>query len=455
MVQIIPFRGLRYNTQTVSLSDVTAPPYDVIDEALQQRLYEQSPYNCVRLILGQKTPDDTASNSVYTRAAGYFSQWQQQNLLSADPKPCMYAYTQTFNNVTRKGLVALLRIEAYDTRQVLPHEKTIAKYIADRRELGKTCLANLSQIFMLYSDPTFLAESLLFDETLSTPWNQAIDGDGVVHQLKPVPDDAAIAKIQALFARKNLLIADGHHRYQTALTIKQEARDAYKAQHGYEPADGQLLTDYWMVFLANMDDPGLLVYPTHRLLKEWPAGWNQPQFEAALKAQFTVVDNTVFDDDPQSFQARFPDGTVLTLQPKPDNSFTQAVHPELRKLDVTHIDKVIIEGLFGQTAQQMKQDKTLFFERNDDEARQWINEGTMVCGLWTHAPSVHQVKAICEAGELMPQKSTYFYPKILTGLVFYNYAAFPNNNGHALTGCVENATPLASGFFNPQPVATP
>ncbi len=450
MVKIAPFRALRYN-DSKDLSAVTAPPYDVIDETLQQSLYDQDPANCIRLILGKENTQDSDKDNVYTRAKGFLTDWQQDSLLQPDDKPCLYAYSQTFDGTERKGLIALVKIEEYETKQVLPHEKTIAKYIADRRDLTKTCMANLSPIFFLYSDPEKLVETSLFTE--SGHWAKATDPDNTLHKIKTVSDESLIQPIQKMFSQKNALIADGHHRYQTALTIKREAREAYKAQHGSEPADGSLLTDYWMVFFSNMDDEGLVVYPTHRLLKSWPADWNQEKFIAALKSEFEVIADKQFAIDEQTFQAKFPNGTVLTLKPKNSNPFVADVHPELLKLDVTHIDKIIVEGLFQNTAQNMKQDKSLFFDRDDANSNQLVSNGTMVCGLFTHAPSVHQVKAICEAGELMPQKSTYFYPKILTGLTFYSYIDFINSNGHALTNAIEKPVALEQNLFSsPQPV---
>lgn len=447
MVQILPFKALRYSN-TNNLSNLTAPPYDVIDDELQQTLYDKDPANCIRLILGKTFAEDTETENVYTRASQFLTDWQTDGTLQAEESPSLYAYSQTFNGVTRKGLIALLKIEEYDTKQVLPHEKTIAKYIADRRDLGKTCLANLSQIFLLYSDPTKLVETKLFNET--NDWVFSTDTDNVAHKMAAISDNNLITEVQSLFKTKNTLIADGHHRYQTALTIKREAREAYKAKHGNEPEDGQLLTDYWMVFLSNIDDDGLLVYPTHRLLKEWPEGWSQEKLTEALKAEFEAVDASLFDSDPTTFKTVFTDGTTLTLKPKAENPYTTAVHPELLKLDVTHIDKVIIEGLFKQTAQDMKQNKTLHFDRSDENTQNLIHSGKMVCGFLTHAPSVHQVKTICEAGQLMPQKSTYFYPKILSGLAFYSYAPFNNtvnSNDFALKGIVDTAITADKHFF--------
>ncbi len=448
MVRILPFRGLRYNlSQGGSLTHVTAPPYDVIEPPLQERLYERHPANAVRLILGKKTPEDTAENTVYTRAAGYFHDWQQNGTLQADEKPCIYAYSQTWQGITRKGLIALLALEDYESRQVLPHERIIAKYVADRRELSRTVQANLSQIFMIYGDPQRNVEHRVF-ETPAHDWQEAVDDDGVVHRLRALDDPALIQDIRELFSRQTLLIADGHHRYQTALTLKQEARELYRERHGHEAPEGSLLTDYMMVFLANMDDPGLVVYPTHRLFRHWPDGWDQQRFETTLDEHFDTVDEAAFNTSPDTFLYEGPGRSPRKILRLKTPAALSGLHESLRTLDVAVLDEVVIKGFFEETAQNLKETKLLWFDRSEEAVRQLIERGETVAAFYMHAPSVHQVKAICEAGELMPQKSTYFYPKILSGTVFYSYSEFDAQPGHALSGVVENAMPLPAGFFN-------
>ncbi|MBY0404497.1 MAG: DUF1015 domain-containing protein, partial [Cyanobacteria bacterium] len=269
MVQILPFRGLRYQLDQVeSLENVTAPPYDVISSQDQQKLYDKHPANVVRLILNQKSEQDSDTNNVYTRSKAFWEQWLQDGTLALENKPCVYAYSQEWQGIERKGMIGLLQLEPLNVGKVLPHEFTLGGPKKDRLELMKSTLANLSQIFMIYSDP----ERAL--ETLTEPYFQnksnlieAIDKDKVKHRLIPIPDPAIHQQVQALFEDKSLLIADGHHRYETALILQQEIRHkCYKDKGIEEPPVGSLLCDYLMVFLTNMDDPGLKVYPTHRVL---------------------------------------------------------------------------------------------------------------------------------------------------------------------------------------------
>ncbi len=457
MVQIFPFHGLRYNLNKVeSLTHVTAPPYDVIERDLQDQLHKKHPANIVRVILGEKTNTDTETENVYTRAAQLLNQWQNDDILIPDEQPTMYAYSQKWTDGqqqthTRKGLIALLKVEDYASRQVLPHERTIAKYIADRFELAKTTGWNLSQIFMIYSDPQRLVETQVFQGTeASDDWNEAVDEDGIIHRLKAFQDPTLIHQIQELFKNESLLIADGHHRYQTALSLKAEARERYKERFGQDAPENSLMTDYMMVFLANMDDPGLMVYPTHRVLKSWPEGWNQERFEKELLTCFKVVDTSQFQTDITTLiyegPGRSPQWTLKLTDPERLKSLA----PLLHDLDAAILDQVIFQGFFNDTAQNLKETHRLWFDRSDNSVNQLMQNNDAVAAFYLHAPSVHQVKAICESGELMPQKSTYFYPKILTGNVFHSYIGFKNMDGHSLSNIVDGVQTIPADLFKKQ-----
>lgn len=457
MVQILPFRGLRYSlADGATLSDVTAPPYDVIEPDHQARLYDRHPANVVRLILNRKQPGDHADQNPYTRADGFLRQWQREGVLAADARPSLIAYSQRWTPsgyatpVERKGMIALLRLSPPEEHCVLPHERTIDKYVSDRITLSKTAGANLSQIFMIYADPERLVERVLFESPSaqeSASWQEAVDEDGVVHRLRMIDDAPTLSALQRHFDDKTLLIADGHHRYKTALTLQREARARILAQTGQSPAPGSLLSDYVMAFFANMDDPGLLVFPTHRALTRWPQGWSRERLEAALQDTFECLPPEAFAADPQTILYEGQGGAPRwTLRLKHPDSLGD-LPAVMRDFDAAILDRVVIEGYFASDAPRLKADHILWFDRNEASVQGMTARGKAVAAFYLHAPSVRHVQRICAAGELMPQKSTYFYPKILSGLTLYSHRAFEAAEGHALSGVVENASPLPTDFW--------
>lgn len=452
MVQIYPFRGLRYNLQKLSaegasLDSVTTPPYDVINDVQQEAFYAKHPANFVRVDLNRKTEQDNQDNNPYTRAADFIQQWETEQALIPEPQPAIYAYSQIWKEgeetIERKGAIMLLKLEEFESGQVLPHEHTLKGPKQDRIQLMRSTLCNLSQVFMIYSDPQRTLETLLYEKANNTEWAQATDADGVIHKFKPVTDASVIEKLQTLFSNKALLIADGHHRYETALSYKREVREQIKEQTGQAPPEGSLLSDYGMIFVTNMDDPGLKVYPTHRILYQWPQGWDQARFEAELFKKYNVV------SDGETFSYRRP-GTSeliklrLKTEAKPNNL------PELLDtFDAALLEETIFKGIFNTTGEALKQDHLLGFYRNEDEIEALWNDGKTVGGFFLAAPSVKLVHQICEGGNRMPQKSTYFYPKILSGLVMFPYRPFSGSQQHALSNVAE-ANALQPDFKAPQ-----
>jgi uncharacterized protein (DUF1015 family) len=444
MVQIFPFRGLRYNLDKLAaegagLDSVTTPPYDVINDAQQELFYAQHPANFVRVDLNKKTPEDNQDNNPYTRAADFVREWEANHMLIPETQPAIYAYSQSWKEdgetIERKGAIALLKLEEFESGKVLPHEHTLKGPKQDRIQLMRSTLCSLSQVFMIYSDPQRTLESLLYDNTTQDGWAEAADADGVVHRFRPVTDAAVISKLQALFADKALLIADGHHRYETALSYKREVRDQIKEKTGQEPPEGSLLSDYGMIFLTNMDDPGLKVYPTHRILYQWPQGWDQARFEAELFKKYEIVNNN------ETFSYRKGGSNeLIKLRIKPDAKPTN-LPPLLDTFDAALLEETVFKGIFSTTGETMKHEHILGFYRNEDEIEALWQSQEAVAGFYLAAPSVKLVHEICEGGNRMPQKSTYFYPKILSGLVLYPYRPFLNSQQTALSG-VTNAEPV-------------
>lgn len=446
-LHVMPFRGIRYTNHN-QLTQLVAPPYDVIEPSLQSTLMARHPRNAVRLNLNPDTQPHIATQQAYHT-------WREEGTLTPDNDPALYAYTQQWNEegntITRRGfLTAILLDDDADAesarfdasqRTILPHERTIHKYIKDRIELYQRTLLNLSPIFLIYDDPTRQLEAPLFEEAdaHTENWVSCTDDDGVIHRIQAVTDTAAIAHVQQHMTPQRLLIADGHHRFQTALTLKHAARQALKQQGQAEPSLGSLPTDYLFAFVTNLADDGLTVYPTHRLLNAWPEGMTSELFHEKLLSWFDVVDDTAFKSDPSTIQYQHSGETkVVTLRIKPEKLDQLDIAKPLRGLDVTLLDAVVMMGFYNSCAQDLKANGTLRFDRDEAVAHDQLNSGKSVAAFWVHAPNVRQVKTICESGELMPQKSTYFYPKLLTGLVFYPYHAIGAQNKSAIAG----ATPL-------------
>ncbi|MEB3286438.1 MAG: DUF1015 domain-containing protein [Vampirovibrionales bacterium] len=434
---VFPFHGLRY--KDVALESVTAPPYDVIDQSMQDWLYAQHPHNVVRLELNAVTPDDSIGDNAYTRASAHFRHWQDEGILQPEEAPAMYAYTQSWREkgendkpvgqiIERKGIWTLLALEPYETRRVLPHEHTLKGPKLDRMNLMKTTLGNFSPIFMIYADPKQELETSLKGVEASLKWQQAIDQDQVTHKIAPITDNALLEKIQAVLKEQRLLIADGHHRYETALAFKAEARARYRQLHGKEAPEGSLLSDYLMVFVSNLHDPGLKVYPTDRVLHHWPEGFSQDSFEKALFSSF----NQVTSGEDFTYQANGKAPCKLKLK---DKASLGDLHPDLHQLDTAILEEAVFKGIFKAAGEQLKASHTLGFYRNPKQVEKLLKHGDAVAVFYMATPPVSLIKEVCEAGHRMPQKSTYFYPKLLSGLVFYSYAPFAQKTGiaHALT----------------------
>lgn len=444
-LQILPFRGLCYDLEKAqgSLAQLTAPPYDVINPSQQAAFYQQHPANVIRLILNQPTDQDNETQNVYTRAAGFFSTWQKDGILAPTPAPALYAYTQTWEGIERRGLIGLLKLESFESGKVLPHEHTLGGPKVDRLNLMQATLANLSQIFMIYADPDCLLERYLDNQPTDAAWLEATDADGVVHRYRPITDPAQLTPLQEMFAGQTLLIADGHHRYETALTFKALARKTLFTDRGLpEPPEGALTSDYVMVFLTNMEDPGLRVFPTHRVLYRWPEGWTKERFEAELMQRMAPA--PAAPGDWAYWPAGAPAAQPLQLK---DRSLLNSLPEPLQGLDVAQLEAVVFQGLFGQSAEALKANGTLGFYRNEPEVEAMLQNGQAVAAFWMQAPPVATVRTISEAGLRMPQKSTYFYPKLLSGLVFHAYAPFPGADGHSLSGVREDAMALPQQLF--------
>ena len=406
---VIPFRGLRYNaTQVESIENVIAPPYDVIKSDERVALEARHPANIIRLILSQPQDNDTDHENQYTRAAVRMKQWISDGTLVRDTTPRYYIYDQSFNapdgkNYTRRALIALVKLEPFENRVVLPHEKTHAGPKADRLNLMRECHANLSPIFLLYADPAGDIERIMegFTDT-NQPQIDCPETFGSTHQLWCLDDTERNREIQTLFSTKPLLIADGHHRYETALAFRDEM--AQQTSNGY---------GYMMVNLVRMESPGLAVLAIHRLLSNLNADRiahaiaklpetfevHEIDTQAALMAQL----DTMSGKSP-AVGMYTADDTYRLLIP-------HSTPPN--QLDVTLVQETLIKNLF----QIETLAEHISYTAYTDDAVAHVKEDTDSVALLMNPTPVEQVLDVAMAGSTMPQKSTYFYPKMATGLV--------------------------------------
>ena len=410
---VIPFRGLRYNaTKIDGIEHVIAPPYDVIKTEERLALEARHPANIIRLILSQPCDDDTADTNQYTRAAALMNQWISDNIFVRDTTPCYYIYDQSFTapdgkNYTRRALIALVKLEPFENKIILPHEKTHAGPKADRLNLMRECHANLSPIFLLYADPAGDIEQIMQGFTNThTPDVDCVETFGSTHQLWCLDDVERNREIQALFSSKPLLIADGHHRYETALAFRQEMAEKVSNAKtaGY---------DYMMMNLVRMESPGLAVLAIHRLLQNLSADRiahavsKLPEVfevhEIATQADLMAKLDTLKGESPAIGMYTTDDRYRLLIP----HSTTAGL------LDVTLVQETIIKELF----QIETMAEHISYTAYADDVVAHVKGGSDRVAVLMNPTPVEQVLEVAMAGLTMPQKSTYFYPKMATGFV--------------------------------------
>ena len=429
MADIRPFRALRYDPQRVNPTLVVTQPYDKITSEMQERYYAASPYNLVRIILGRREADDNTAHNVYTRASAYGAEWRREGILRQDERPSVYVYTQTFatpsgGKAERMGFIALGRVEDYSAKVVFRHEQTLAKPKADRLELLRATRAHYEQLFLLYEDAGEI-DSLLRSGMKPTPTIDVIDEYGVSHRAWLVSDEAAITALREKMSDKKLVIADGHHRYETALNFRDECR----AQSSDSGKDAPY--EFVMMTFVNMNDPGLLILPTHRVvhsLKEFSVD----DFQNASRAYFAVEETDPALDGKQAtalLRDRGKAGTVLLAvaakrafllhSPKGEALALAGFSPRQRALDVVQLHKCLLEGVLKLSEESIRNQQNLSYIRDAGEALEQVRKGEAQIVFLMNPCPVQQVRDVAFAGEVMPQKSTDFYPKLLSGLTAY------------------------------------
>ncbi len=448
MALIAPFRGLRYNSDTVSnLEDVFTPPYDVIDAAGEAAFRAKHPYNMIRLDLGKKTSGAEEDAGRYGASRDLLAQWEREQVLIRDSKPTIYLYHVEYSHpsgqrLVRKGLVALVGLAEFSEGIVKPHEKTFRGVVTDRLRLLETCQTQFSQIFSLYPDPEGAVMRCLESACAGPPLYRAVDGDNGYHSLWAVDDPAALAEVRRRFTDKTLYIADGHHRYTTALQLREKA----KVAHGALPVDSPF--NFTMMYLCPMEDPGLSVLPTHRLAR-LPGGAPLDDIFARLAPAFTIAEikggsREALVSETMGRMADNAQGRVVfgLYRPKEDSAFLLTLKegameatfgdrqpPVLRQLDVVVLSDLLLEHCLGLTHDRCADENLVdYFSDLDEALDQAVKEAVSSAGreplLFLMNPTaVSQVQQVADAGLVMPHKSTYFYPKILTGLVMHKIVA--------------------------------
>ena len=467
MARLYPFRALRYDPARVNMEDVVTQPYDKITPAMQQLYYEASSYNLIRVILGKHEPGDTdpqeflpvgeQAHNVYTRAAETLRSWRKDHILAEEAEPAVYGYSQTYtvpgtNEIReRRGFIALGHLYDYADKVVYRHEQTFPKHKSDRLALFKATRAYCEQIYMLYSDPAFTAERLIFGASGpngpdTSPADLAItDEYNVVHRVWKITDPNIINLLLTAMADKKLIIADGHHRYETSVAYAKERSAQLKLPFkqpipGDEDSSPSVIADgdtrstlpvpafpeaAMMMTFVNMDAPGITILPTHRVVHGLPT-FSSPDFVTKASAYFNVKelatpDLAALNATPgTAFLAATGDGNYL-LTPK-SSVIAEAlkdISPRQAQLDVVQLHSIILDKLLGLDQETITRLGNVRYIREASEATALVASGEADIAFLIKPITLDQLRDISLSGDVMPQKSTDFYPKLLSGLAIY------------------------------------
>jgi uncharacterized protein (DUF1015 family) len=407
VADVRPFRALHYDLARVGgLQPVAAPPYDVIDDDQRAALLRQSPYNVVEIDLPRDSGDP------YRHAAAVMGEWLADGVLTRDGEPALWALRQDYTGPdgrsrTRQGIFARVRVEDYGAGRIRPHERTHPGPREDRLRLTRATRTNLSPIFSLYDDPAGAAWGALAPHVDGHAWGEVTEADGTVHRLWRIAEPEAIAAAREALAATELLIADGHHRYETARVYRDEAG-----------------ADHVLMCLVALQDPGLTVFPTHRLLTGLD-GERRAALDAALERDWQATEVSPDELEPTGdgpVRVGYYDGgtpRLLTLRDQAIADAALAGKPEpYRRLDTAVLEALVLHGALGMTEDDIDHLHGLAYARTSAEARERVDRGEADAAFFMRATPVSQVRDVAAAGENMPPKSTYFYPKVLTGMVF-------------------------------------
>lgn len=436
MAEIAPFRGLRYNLEKVpDLAQVVIPPYDVISPGEQQAFHERNPYNFIRLELGLAKPEDSGEDNPHIRAAALLGQWQHRGILVRNPQPSVYYYELDYKTgpdriKTRKGFICAMRLEEFSSGRVRPHEKTFQAVKDERLDLMFACNANLSPVFALYPDSDERVLDTLASGRRGAPEISFTDSADMTHRVWPVTDRVILDQARKIMADKPIFIADGHHRYETALNY----RAAMRERHGSGNTHASF--EFIMVYLADMNESGLTILPTHRLLKNL-GDWDRERLIEKAKSFFDVER---FEPE-NGGELRWKDAIeagglrkdttigfyckgaaciyVLTAKRDAVSSLLarKGTPVEMRTLDVVVLDQVVLQDLLGLSEQFLASERNISFMCDFAEALEAVKSCGFDAGFFINHTRIEQVREVATAGLIMPHKATYFYPKVISGLV--------------------------------------
>jgi len=436
MAHIAPFRALRYNPRKISdLNSVVTPPYDVISPREQERFHAASPHNMIHLELGKALPSDTESDNPYTRAARYLREWCREEVLVRDPRPALYHYELDYEpspgqRRTRYGFIGLLRLEEFGCGGVCPHEKTFSRIKGERLRLMQSCHANLSPVFALYPDAEGTVDALLAQGREREPAIRFQDPHGMAHRLWRVTDEGLLKRVAALMEDRVVFIADGHHRYETALNYRNIRRE-------HHPQAGPLAPfEYVMVYLSNLNDEGLTILPTHRLLRHLDS-WGPHAFldEAETFFRVTPYETTSSGEDAWKnalreagaenrvsvgFYHREAERFYLldAIEERTDDYLARKGYPQaLRRLQVVVLDQMVLKHLMALPEAFLADEENIHFKHDLADAVESTRSGEYDAAFLINPTRMDQVESVARSGLIMPHKSTYFYPKVGSGMV--------------------------------------
>jgi len=438
-----PFQGILYDPKRVDLSQVVAPPYDVISPADQRRYYRQDPHNVVRLIAGEVRPTDTAEDNKYTRAAGFFQHWLADGILRQEASPGLYVYGHQFvdpisgHDRVRQGLLGVVELEPFGSG-VLPHEQTHARAKADRLSLTRAVVANLSPVFALYEDPASAVGPIIAPAMAEPPRLSITGEDGDRHTIWSISGAERFHGLAEVFRTSRLYIADGHHRYETALNFRNKQR----LDHPDAPPDAAF--NFVLMLLVDVADPGLTILPTHRLLHDFERF--DPALVSRLGSRYRVTPRpdraallaAMQKDVPSPFGGGQGGGHRIGMavghMPSPSGGghgggyFTvdiarAAADDPVSRLDVSVLHREILERELGLEPAELESERYLSYSRDVGGLLDRVETGAGQAAFLLRPPAVSDVVAVARAGQVMPQKSTYFFPKPASGIVFNPLAA--------------------------------
>ena len=444
MADIRPFRAFRYDTEKagVSLDELATQPYDKISPERQEEYYQASPYNFVRVIFGKSAEGDSEGSNPYTRAVASLREWSEAGITVADASPALYPYFQEYTvpgtkqRRTRKGFIGLGRVEDYDAKVVHRHEQTHSGPKKDRLELIRHTRGHFGQLFMVFSDPTAAIDKILDAAAKGDPLMEVHDEYDVAHRVWRIDDAATIDKIRSLMAGQKIIIADGHHRYETAIAYRDECRA------GAGSPDKDAPHEFAMMTFINMEQPGMTILPTHRVIH----GLENYDFESFRAKAAEYFDWYAYPLTGEKDSARTLERLLRDLEERGQTRQAVAVYPaghgaaylfllkenaDLTKviadqserqcqLDLVALHKLLLEGALGISAKAIEEKRNIFYIREHTEAAALVDGGEAQIAFLVNATRLAQVRDLALNGEVLPQKSTDFYPKVLSGLTMYN-----------------------------------